>query len=134
MRVSHNVLFHALMQQDALPLKEVLWAKKLKALRSPAAEQPGEICSPTGSITKPLISQSTLWETLAWFMALRWREVRLSSLSVYSFLLDSVPFPAVNFMQPESGPQACETSECLTFVECPSSAFRVLYTFPELTH
>lgn len=81
--------FHALMQQDALPLKKVLWAKKLKALRSPAVEQPGEICSPAGLITKPFISKSSLWETLAWFMALQWHNLRLPSLSDFSFPLDS---------------------------------------------
>lgn len=57
------------MEQDALPLIKVLWAKKLKALRSPAVEQPGEICSPAGLMTQPFISRLTVWEALAWFMA-----------------------------------------------------------------
>lgn len=52
-----QLFFHALMQQDALPLIEVLWAKDSKAFRSPAVEQPAEICSPTGLITKLLIRE-----------------------------------------------------------------------------
>lgn len=66
----HSVFLHALMQQDALPPIEVLWVKELKALRSPAVEQPGEICSPAGLITKPFSSQIALREMLTWFMAL----------------------------------------------------------------
>lgn len=65
-----GLFLHALLQQDALPLSEVLWAEGLKALRSPAVEQPGEICSPTGLITKPLSSQIALREMLTWFKAL----------------------------------------------------------------
>lgn len=76
MRVSYGVFFHALMEQDALPLEKVLWAKKLKARRSPAVDQPGELCSPAGLMTKPFISHLSIWETLAWFMAGQWRSVR----------------------------------------------------------
>ena len=91
--MSHSVFFHALMEQDALPLEKVLWAKKLKVLRSPAVEQPGDLCSPAGLMTKPFISHLSIWEMLAWFVAGQWHRVRwlhfllpLCSWTLFPFL------------------------------------------------
>lgn len=69
-RVSRSMYFPAFMQQGALPLAQVLRAKPSKALRGPAVEHPGEVCSPAGSVTKPCASQGTVWEVLPWFVAL----------------------------------------------------------------
>lgn len=102
-QASHSMLFHALIQQEALPVKRER-VKKPKALRNPAVGRPSAICFSASLISfteHPLGNTGLVY---GFTEAESWAGSIVSVL--FSFLLHSVPFSAMNFIKVDSEPQA----------------------------